>query len=217
MAHKISILLLNLWSVSMFGLNLFWSPPSLKKNVQLFGFRINHAEGWQRAWTLLQMFVWTSSGETLCVNSCVFWSGCGKTYTMLGTDKEPGIYVRTLNDLFRAIEETSDNMLYSVSMSYLEARLQKKTPVLTLVLHLFAIIFVLVWYRSLTSHFLPCPHRMSNIFVCKCFRSGCVKHLFKSGFGSVTSFRSARGARMPFQSWKGSTSSFNHELIVKDA
>lgn len=47
-------------------------------------------------------------------------AGCGKTYTMLGTDKEPGIYVRTLNDLFRAIEETSDDMLYSVSMSYLE-------------------------------------------------------------------------------------------------
>ncbi|XP_024140863.1 kinesin-like protein KIF19 isoform X2 [Oryzias melastigma] len=47
-------------------------------------------------------------------------TGCGKTYTMLGTDKEPGIYVRTLNDLFHAIEETSDDMLYSVSMSYLE-------------------------------------------------------------------------------------------------
>lgn len=42
---------------------------------------------------------------------------------MLGTDKEPGIYVRTLNDLFRAIEETSDDMLYSVSMSYLEVRI----------------------------------------------------------------------------------------------
>lgn len=39
---------------------------------------------------------------------------------MLGTDKEPGIYVRTLEDLFRAIEETSDDMMYSVSMSYLE-------------------------------------------------------------------------------------------------
>ncbi|XP_054655801.1 kinesin-like protein KIF19 isoform X3 [Dunckerocampus dactyliophorus] len=47
-------------------------------------------------------------------------TGCGKTYTMLGTDKEPGIYVRTLNDLFKAIEETSDDMMYSVSMSYLE-------------------------------------------------------------------------------------------------
>ncbi|XP_065118911.2 kinesin-like protein KIF19 [Paramisgurnus dabryanus] len=47
-------------------------------------------------------------------------TGCGKTYTMLGTDREPGIYVRTLNDLFKAIEETSDDMRYSVSMSYLE-------------------------------------------------------------------------------------------------
>ncbi|KAM4623272.1 kinesin-like protein KIF19 [Polymixia lowei] len=47
-------------------------------------------------------------------------TGCGKTYTMLGTDKEPGIYVQTLNDLFHAIEETSDDMQYSVSMSYLE-------------------------------------------------------------------------------------------------
>uniref|UniRef100_A0A671P2C0 Kinesin-like protein n=1 Tax=Sinocyclocheilus anshuiensis TaxID=1608454 RepID=A0A671P2C0_9TELE len=47
-------------------------------------------------------------------------TGCGKTYTMLGTDREPGIYVRTLNDLFKAIEETSDDMQYNVSMSYLE-------------------------------------------------------------------------------------------------
>uniref|UniRef100_A0A6J0VDS9 Kinesin-like protein KIF19 isoform X1 n=1 Tax=Pogona vitticeps TaxID=103695 RepID=A0A6J0VDS9_9SAUR len=47
-------------------------------------------------------------------------TGCGKTYTMLGTDNEPGIYVRTLNDLFRAIEETSNDMEYEVSMSYLE-------------------------------------------------------------------------------------------------
>ncbi|TRY65618.1 hypothetical protein DNTS_017706 [Danionella cerebrum] len=46
--------------------------------------------------------------------------GCGKTYTMLGTDREPGIYIRTLNDLFKAIEETSDDMQYSVSMSYIE-------------------------------------------------------------------------------------------------
>ncbi|XP_058140641.1 kinesin-like protein KIF19 isoform X3 [Dasypus novemcinctus] len=47
-------------------------------------------------------------------------TGCGKTYTMLGTDHEPGIYVRTLNDLFHAIEETSKDMAYEVSMSYLE-------------------------------------------------------------------------------------------------
>ncbi|XP_032900452.1 kinesin-like protein KIF19 isoform X1 [Amblyraja radiata] len=47
-------------------------------------------------------------------------TGAGKTYTMLGTDSEPGIYVRTLNDLFKCIEETSDDMEYTVSMSYLE-------------------------------------------------------------------------------------------------
>lgn len=39
---------------------------------------------------------------------------------MLGMDAEPGIYLRTLTDLFRAIEEARDNMDYSVSMSYLE-------------------------------------------------------------------------------------------------
>ncbi|XP_006889798.1 PREDICTED: kinesin-like protein KIF19-like [Elephantulus edwardii] len=47
-------------------------------------------------------------------------SGAGKTYTMLGMDAEPGIYLQTLTDLFQALEETSDNMDYSVSMSYLE-------------------------------------------------------------------------------------------------
>ncbi|XP_017499429.2 kinesin-like protein KIF19 isoform X1 [Manis javanica] len=47
-------------------------------------------------------------------------TGCGKTYTMLGTDHEPGIYVRTLNDLFHAIEETGNDTEYEVSMSYLE-------------------------------------------------------------------------------------------------
>uniref|UniRef100_A0A671FE88 Kinesin-like protein n=1 Tax=Rhinolophus ferrumequinum TaxID=59479 RepID=A0A671FE88_RHIFE len=46
-------------------------------------------------------------------------SGAGKTHTMLGVDSEPGIYLKTLTDLFRAIEETRDTE-YSVSMSYLE-------------------------------------------------------------------------------------------------
>ncbi|XP_062999563.1 kinesin-like protein KIF19 [Elgaria multicarinata webbii] len=47
-------------------------------------------------------------------------TGAGKTYTMLGTDSEPGIYIRTLDDLFRAIEATSGDMDYVVCMSYLE-------------------------------------------------------------------------------------------------
>ncbi|XP_048207295.1 kinesin-like protein KIF19 [Perognathus longimembris pacificus] len=47
-------------------------------------------------------------------------SGAGKTHTMLGMDSEPGIYLKTLTDLFKAIKETQDNTEYSVSMSYLE-------------------------------------------------------------------------------------------------
>uniref|UniRef100_A0A8C9WCU5 Kinesin-like protein KIF19 n=1 Tax=Scleropages formosus TaxID=113540 RepID=A0A8C9WCU5_SCLFO len=47
-------------------------------------------------------------------------TGTGKTYTMLGIDSEPGIYIRTLNDLFKAIEEASEDMDCSVYMSYLE-------------------------------------------------------------------------------------------------
>uniref|UniRef100_A0A8C4Q7C6 Kinesin-like protein n=1 Tax=Eptatretus burgeri TaxID=7764 RepID=A0A8C4Q7C6_EPTBU len=47
-------------------------------------------------------------------------TGAGKTYTMLGTDSDPGIYVRTLNDLFKGIEASSDRKIYQVSMSYLE-------------------------------------------------------------------------------------------------
>ncbi|KAL2086630.1 hypothetical protein ACEWY4_017689 [Coilia grayii] len=47
-------------------------------------------------------------------------TGAGKTYTMLGIDSEPGIYVRTLNDLFKAIEACKEDMDCSVYMSYLE-------------------------------------------------------------------------------------------------
>lgn len=50
-------------------------------------------------------------------------TGAGKTYTMLGMDTEPGIYLRTLADLFQAIEEACDSMDYRVSMSYLEVSL----------------------------------------------------------------------------------------------
>ncbi|XP_049495089.1 kinesin-like protein KIF19 [Panthera uncia] len=46
-------------------------------------------------------------------------SGAGKTYTMLGMDAEPGVYLRTLSDLFRAIE-TRGSTDWGVSMSYLE-------------------------------------------------------------------------------------------------
>ncbi|XP_074703348.1 kinesin-like protein KIF19 [Strix aluco] len=47
-------------------------------------------------------------------------TGCGKTYTMLGTDGEPGLCARTLGELFQAIEDASGDVEYEVSMSYLE-------------------------------------------------------------------------------------------------
>ena len=46
--------------------------------------------------------------------------GAGKTYTMLGTEKEPGIMVLTLNDLFQRIQETSGDVIYRVTMAYME-------------------------------------------------------------------------------------------------
>ena len=46
--------------------------------------------------------------------------GAGKTFTMLGTDKEPGIMARALNDLFFEMDKTKEDMKYKVSMSYLE-------------------------------------------------------------------------------------------------
>ncbi|XP_040212615.1 kinesin-like protein KIF19 [Rana temporaria] len=47
-------------------------------------------------------------------------TGTGKTYTMLGMDRESGIYIQALNDLFKAIEDNRESMECSVSLSYLE-------------------------------------------------------------------------------------------------
>ena len=46
---------------------------------------------------------------------------------MLGVDSDPGIMVRTLNDLFKKMELTSGDSSYKVTMSYLEVNL---TPIL---------------------------------------------------------------------------------------
>ncbi|XP_071796693.1 kinesin-like protein KIF19 [Asterias amurensis] len=47
-------------------------------------------------------------------------TGAGKTYTMLGTDYEPGIMARALNDLFETMNARSEDSVYKVTMSYLE-------------------------------------------------------------------------------------------------
>jgi len=54
---------------------------------------------------------------------CVFFSnklGAGKTYTMLGTENNPGVMYRTLDDLFVEIKKFEGKREYQVSMSYLE-------------------------------------------------------------------------------------------------
>ena len=50
----------------------------------------------------------------------ILFLGAGKTFTMLGTDKEPGIMALALNDLFFEMDKTKEDMKYKVSMSYLE-------------------------------------------------------------------------------------------------
>lgn len=39
---------------------------------------------------------------------------------MLGTQDNPGIYSRALNDLFKLVRESEEENIYAVSMSYLE-------------------------------------------------------------------------------------------------
>ncbi len=46
--------------------------------------------------------------------------GAGKTYTMLGTENNPGVMYRTLHDLFVEIKKFEGKREYQVSMSYLE-------------------------------------------------------------------------------------------------
>uniref|UniRef100_A0A915JI18 Kinesin-like protein n=1 Tax=Romanomermis culicivorax TaxID=13658 RepID=A0A915JI18_ROMCU len=48
-------------------------------------------------------------------------TGAGKTFTMVGTEKNPGIMVRALDDLFSMIQTFNKSELrYSVKMSYME-------------------------------------------------------------------------------------------------
>lgn len=57
------------------------------------------------------------------VNATVFAygpTGAGKTYTMTGTPEEPGVMVLALQRMFNTIEENKQDVLYKVSMSYIE-------------------------------------------------------------------------------------------------
>ena len=50
----------------------------------------------------------------------VLYLGAGKTYTMLGTTHDPGIMVLTLNDLFKQMKSKEEDVIYKVTMSYME-------------------------------------------------------------------------------------------------
>ncbi|UYV76394.1 hypothetical protein LAZ67_14000274 [Cordylochernes scorpioides] len=47
-------------------------------------------------------------------------TGSGKTYTMVGTEKEPGIMVRALRDIFGIVSSLNSCASFHISMSYLE-------------------------------------------------------------------------------------------------
>jgi hypothetical protein len=48
------------------------------------------------------------------------YSGCGKTYTITGTEENPGIIFRTINELYNRIENLSKEFTIETSVSYLE-------------------------------------------------------------------------------------------------
>lgn len=47
-------------------------------------------------------------------------TGAGKTYTMLGTEDQPGIMMLSIEELFRSIEEYSAERDYMLKVSYVE-------------------------------------------------------------------------------------------------
>ena len=49
-------------------------------------------------------------------------TGAGKTFTMLGTPKTPGVVFQTMMDLYRRIHECRDEKTCDVAVSYLEVR-----------------------------------------------------------------------------------------------
>jgi Kinesin motor domain len=57
-------------------------------------------------------------------------SGAGKTYTMLGKDDDPGIMARALTELFTEMKRTQNDLVYKVTMSYLEVLRQRLRSVL---------------------------------------------------------------------------------------
>lgn len=47
-------------------------------------------------------------------------TGCGKTYTILGTPEDPGIIFLTMQELYKRIDNLSETKIFDVSLSFLE-------------------------------------------------------------------------------------------------
>ena len=47
-------------------------------------------------------------------------TGCGKTHTISGTPEDPGIIIRTMNELFQRIKDVETTFNVQISLSYLE-------------------------------------------------------------------------------------------------
>lgn len=47
-------------------------------------------------------------------------TGAGKTYTMLGTEEDPGIMIKSVDELFRSIESYTVERDYKLKVSYVE-------------------------------------------------------------------------------------------------
>ncbi|XP_046898063.1 kinesin-like protein KIF18A isoform X2 [Hypomesus transpacificus] len=47
-------------------------------------------------------------------------TGAGKTHTMLGCGGDPGVMYRTMNELFRRMDEVKDEKVFEIAFSYLE-------------------------------------------------------------------------------------------------
>ncbi|POM80475.1 Kinesin-like protein [Phytophthora palmivora] len=90
-----------------------------------FDYVFNPQDGQQKVYQNTTKFL--IHGVLNGFNATVFAYGCtgaGKTYTMLGTQKQPGIMARTLEDLFRNIErvhaDPAGRTRYRVTVSFLE-------------------------------------------------------------------------------------------------
>ena len=63
----------------------------------------------------------SNSARTVSLPLLEIYVGSGKTYTMLGTEEQPGLMVRVLTDLFDAIQQrSSDQYQFTASISYVE-------------------------------------------------------------------------------------------------